>query len=475
MRVRRRGRTALVCVPAAVGLLLAGSAPALADGAAHGADLQVAQTLGDRELTVVIRYAEPVPGPLRVDVISHAGSPPGTLVLRAAATDSPGGESTASVTLNARPGAYPATLSVDRAGPWQLTVDDGTRVARIPFVVATPVVPPWEWAAYGGFTAAGALLLVALVVATRARRRWPGLLTGGAMVAALAVGGTGAVLSGQAPLPQQPGRYLDPTADNVGMPYPERRLSTVDYSRPPVNLAVRVAGAGRQTDLRLDLTDSATGRPVDDLLVHDAALIHLIVIGPAGDLWHLHPVRLGAGRYQARWTPSADGEYAVAAEVSRRGGGVQLLRTTLRIGTGAEPVAAPPAGQGTRMISGVPVELATSGLSAGTPSTITARFGTTPTLQLWLGMLGHLIVVGPLPEGEPVGTAAGSAPVWAHAHAMAPIPGQADETVAGYGPEVGFTYTFPVPGRYRVWVQAERDYTVLTVPATVDVRAEEVR
>jgi hypothetical protein len=147
----------------------------------------------------------------------------------------------------------------------------------------------------------------------------------------------------------------------------------------------------------------------------------------------------------------------VAAEIARRGGGRQLLRTTVTLTAGG---AAAPATED--------VALDRKIAAAGSPSTITARFGAAD-LQPWLGMLGHLIVVGPV-TGE-----VADAPVWAHVHAMTPptpgLPDEPDESVAAFGPDVPFTYSFPLPGRYLVWVQAERGYAVRTTPAVVDVPA----
>jgi hypothetical protein len=45
----------------------------------------------------------------------------------------------------------------------------------------------------------------------------------------------------------------------------------------------------------------------------------------------------------------------------------------------------------------------------------------------------------------------------------------ADETVAAYGPDISFVYTFAAAGHYRVWIQAERDNTILTVPYLLHV------
>lgn len=445
---------------ATLGIVAAGGT-AHADGAPAGTDIQVAQTLGARELTVIIRRVDTTPSPLRVDVVTHQGTAPGTLHL-AVATDGVA-SSRADVVLGATPGVHPGNLQVGKPGPWELSLDDGTgQRATIPFIVPARVVPPWEKATYGGFVAAGAFLLLALVVGIRARRTAFALIPGAGVVAALAVAVTGALLSASTPQPPAPGSQLDPTFDNVTDPYANARLSTVDYSRPPVNLAV----TARNDDLALQLTDGATGRPVDDLLVHDNALVHLVLVSPSGRLSHLHPVRVGPGDYRVTVTDPEAGTYAVAAELARRGGGVQLVRSTVDLNGTAGPAPEPP-GAGPRTIDGTPVDLT---ITPGSPTTITARFPA-QDLQPWLGMLGHLIVTGPI--AGPVGESAAKAPTWAHVHAMIPpVAGQLDrpdETVAAYGPEVGFTYTFAQPGRYRIWLQAERGYRVLTVPAVVDV------
>jgi hypothetical protein len=426
-----------------LGAILGITAPALADGAQAGADLHVAQTLGDRDLTVIIRRVAEVPGPVHVDVVTHAGSAPGEITLTARAAGA--ATSTAKVVLGAAPGFYSGVVHVDRPGPWELAVDEAT----IPFVVPALVSSPWENATYGGFIAAGLFLFVALVFAVSGRPRLALVPTAG-VVAGVAVAMTAALLSPSIPPVAAPGTQLDPTFGNVTDPY--QRTSTVDFSRPPVNLVPSMRG----DDLVLGLTDGSSGRPVDDLLVHDSAFIHLVVVSPSGQLRHLHPIRTAPGEYRARLRASEQGTHAIAAEIARRGGGVQLLRSSIDLSGGA---ARPDDGR---------ASLTTDIREAGRPSTITAGFGRRD-LQPWLGMLGHLIVVGPI-SGSPV-----TAPIWAHVHAMIPptpgMPDKPDESVAAYGPDVPFTYSFPLPGRYLVWIQVERDYSVVTVPTVVEVPA----
>jgi hypothetical protein len=481
-------------------LLVVPAGPAAADSPSSGGDVTIAQTLGDRDVTLILRRVTSVPGPLRVDVITHVGTPAGTLTLAVIPASSGTPAGSAQVNLGATPGSYGATLRIAGAGSWELSVGDGQRTARVPFVVTAQVASPPERAVYGGFLAAGILLLMALVVAVRARQAWWVAVPGAGVVAGVAVAVTGAVLSASLPLPPRPGLQIAATEKNAINPYALSQPLIVDYSRPPAVLTV--AHRSATGDIDLTVTDASTGLPADDLVVHDDALIHLMVVGPSGQLWHVHPIRIGLGAYQVHLPLPHTGHYALTAELQRLGGGRQLLRAATGIDVTAPPATAAgtapaitlTAGRSTKTtVDGVPVSVKAASATAGSAVTFTLTAGSTATLQPWLGMLGHLIVVGPLAATSDAGAAAQAAPTWVHAHSMGdltPMPGMpehgaqamsgsmqgngdsvADETVAAYGPSTSFTYTFAQAGRYRLWMQVERDYRILTVPVLLDIAA----
>ncbi|AMT70424.1 hypothetical protein [Mycobacteroides immunogenum] len=502
----------------ALSTLFSGTPVAMADSATAGSDVQVAQSLGGRELTVVARRVTSIPGPLHVDVITHQGTAAGPLRLQliptGAGTDedepAPGvPTSTAMVALGEKPGPYSATLTVDRTGPADLTISDGVHTARVPLVLMGQAMSPPERVAYLGLASTGLLLVVSLVVATRVRRGIWIALPVTATVVALAVAITGAVLSASAPPPPEPGLLRDPTVDNTANPYQLDRPAVTDYSRPSAMLVAEQPelDSGRTTDVGFSLIDTATGLPVDDLVIHDSALIHLLVVAPDGQLSHLHPIRVAPGSYSVPLSPRLAGRHAVSAEFVRRGGGVQTVRLpgglTARGGKPAPPAAFD--GPGMRMMDGLHVHVSATGLRAGRPTTLSATIGSEPVLQPWLGMLGHLVIAGPIPRhtsASDLGTAVQDSALWAHAHSMGghgasdmpgmehgahhqavadeamppmvgapPLNGDSppDETVAAFGPDVPFTFTFPKPGRYLAWIQAQRDYRVLTIPVRLDI------
>jgi hypothetical protein len=231
------------------------------------------------------------------------------------------------------------------------------------------------------------------------------------------------------------------------------------------------SGAGSLLDLHL--SDSSTGAPVDDLQVHDEAFIHLAVLGADGSEAHLHPVRTGPGHWQVRFTPAGGGRYGVFAEYSRDGSTHELVRSAVDVpGPPAAPVTPP--GPGPRTLPGgtdgsvLDAVVSADDAVAGRPARIRMDLssGGRPVtdVQSWLGMAGHLFVLGPGRSGAPdpldVATSFG------HVHDMTPaVPGH------GFGPEIAFDYTFPTAGTYRLWLQVLRGGSVITVPVDVPVVA----
>ena len=115
-----------------------------------------------------------------------------------------------------------------------------------------------------------------------------------------------------------------------------------------------------------------------------------------------------AGTLRVALTPTGAATSAPAVYGGFLAAGV-LLIAALVVAAGHEASAT---------LSGTHVTVGAAVAVAGEATTLTARVGTTGGLQPWLGMLGHLIVVGPLPAGGDVSAAAQQAPIWAHAHSM---------------------------------------------------------
>lgn len=434
--------------PVLVAVLVAASVLAWPRSAsAHGVgdttEVRLAQTIAGTELTVVIRQVVRVPGPLRIDVVAYHPVRDLTIAVRV------GQESDTVRLLPGRAGSHPLVLGVDEVGPHELRLHAGGELSVLPFRVLVPRAAPWERLVHGGFAGAAALLLGALLAAATARRA-PAVLLGGGAGAAMVMALTVALLSARFP-PAQPDGAL-PTAPGgpLGRPYVQARIATTP--------ATPVVG-GRFT-VRLDLVDGSTGRPVDDLVLHHAALAHLVVTSPDGEFFrHVHPTRTVAGRLAVGLTVDRPGRYLVSAEVERVESGGQLV-------SGEFTVTGPPLPRQLRD-EAVPATVRLGSPVAGRPTTIELDAGR-DDLQRWLGMAGHLIVRDE--EGGFLG----------HVHeagSMATDPGrqEADETVADHGPTLRFTFTFPEPGRYLAWAQYVRDYRIVTVPFVVTVGTEDAR
>ncbi|MGH8880631.1 MAG: hypothetical protein ACRD0P_25290, partial [Stackebrandtia sp.] len=134
----------MLVVAVVIAAALGWTAPASAHGVSATADVQLAQTIGGVELTVVIRRTPQVAGPLYVDLIAHGPVPELSVDLAVGAGGGPR-KSTDTVELEAgRPGTYASTLQVKRTGPHLLELRAGGEKSVLPFRVLTPKAATWE-------------------------------------------------------------------------------------------------------------------------------------------------------------------------------------------------------------------------------------------------------------------------------------------------------------------------------------------
>lgn len=450
-------------------------------------------SLGARTLALTITAPPEGGGRMPVVVLPRGDAPPGDVTLAAVR---PGGEpATAPVVVPVAPVGQPreVALAADGVGAWEIAVADGVTVARIPITVAAPApTPGWVWAVRIGAVLGVVALIAALAPTVRQRPRLA-LALGAVALVGVTVAVTAVVTAPATPAAVTPAAApVDQAAppagghaghgggampDMPGMSATDMPagMSTAMPAMGPGAVVVTArtapgAQAGAPTDLELDLTDGSTGAVVDDLTIHDDALIHLAVIGPDGQLAHVHPVRVAPGRYVVRVQPATGGRYGVFAEMERAGdGGHQVARTAFDVAGPGTPGALAAPGAGVPQVAGMAAEVTAPAAVAGRPTRVSVAFtrdGGAPVtdLQGWLGMAGHLMLLGPGLRGTP--DPADPASAFGHVH---------DTSAAGpagtYGPQVGFDYTFPRAGRYALWVQVQRDWQIMTVPVTVDVAA----
>ncbi|HEX5689630.1 MAG TPA: hypothetical protein VFX76_06500, partial [Roseiflexaceae bacterium] len=330
----------------------------------------------------------------------------------------------------------------------------GSGMARIPFTI---VVAPMSSTTVMLLAAIGTLiglmiLNIALEGVARMRgRKLPGLVTRGIGYAIFACVIVGVIFGVQ--------QFRDSIQS-------AQAAQTGSLGRPHVNIALSTdpakPQAGQPLALTLDLSDGSTGLPIDDVVSHHDALMHLVVIDESGAFFaHVHPGRQAAGRYAIDLTPDRPGRYTAYAEVERQDSGVQVIARDFEVG-GAAVAAAPLApGLGERDIGDVHVNVRSSiePLRAGRQATLTfslsTKDGPLHDLQLWLGMPGHLIVRSD--DGMILG----------HVHAAEQLPPVEMLDTVRYGPDIRFVYTFPQPGRYRLWGQFQRNGEIITVPLSV--------
>lgn len=439
-----------------------------ASARAHGDNTGPVQTytqaVGPYELAVTLELPASTPGTVFIDVLPQVPVDGATMQFRAAPRGQ-GFDRAQAVELEGLAGpptTYLTDLPVDRDGDWELEVridgPSGAGVATIPFALTTAPLPATTLALSGAVGLLVLLMVSNIATAAVAQRRgrpaprWWSTLVGQGMFACLIVV---AVLGVQ----------------QMAESWRAASAPPASGGRPHANMALGVSPAapeaGQPATLTLDLTDGATGQPVEDLIPHHEALMHLVIIDQSGGFFaHVHPPRTGPGRYEIGLTPDRPGRYTAYAEIVRQDSGSQLLAREFQVY--GEPGAAddPAPGLGSRQVGDLQVDVAASSdsIRAGRQTTLTFSFqsGGRPVqdVEPWLGMAGHLVARSD--DGV----------TYSHVHAAEPM---APTGIAGsgtrYGPDIRFAYTFPQPGRYQLWAQFRHAGQIVTVPLTLDVTA----
>jgi hypothetical protein len=436
-------------------------------GAAEGQQQAYTQRVGAYDLIVMVELPLTTPGNLLVDLAPQGSTIPQRISMRAV----PYGQSfdqappTVIDTIAGPQGIYYSALAVDRTGEWELEVvaegEAGSGMTRIPITIVPTTLPAYSIELTSALASTALLLIVSLAIGAHTKRAkselpiWLDRALGQGIFAALIASFIfGGLMWREAA--QQAGMAQASTAPTTG--------------RPHVNVALTiepgVLKAGQPLTLTLDLTDGGTGLPVDDLVSHHEALMHLVVLDDTGAfMQHVHPPRISPGRYSIVLTPDRPGRYSAYTEIERIASGTQVIIRDFEV-AGA-PVATPdPApGPGPHMVEGLQVTLAANEpIRAGKQTTLSFSFQDAEgqpiqDLQPWLGMAGHMFARST------------DQATFAHIHAaeaMAP----AGVTGLGirYGPTIRFVYTFPQSGSYQVWAQFQHNGIILTIPATIVVQ-----
>ena len=402
--------------------------------------------------------------PLRIEVIVPTGAPAlltvkvwpqrdvagaTQLILTATHQDS---QATVSQQVNVPAG--PRTISVfdvtvPQTGVWELRIQiqDTTQeigVATVPITIYPNTIPPLTIPMFVA-VAILALVLFSTTIWPEARP-WVRTIQAHSFTASLSI----TVMIGL--LMVWPNLRVDiPTIDTTSRPY-------------AVTQVIPSRDAQRNVDqLQILVNDGSTGLPVDDIVLHHQALMHMVVIDPQSHTFlHIHPARTAPGQYIVDLPAMARGTYDVAIEIERANSGSQVTHQQVEIGddtTQALPDPLPlPAtvqvGDYTVMVQtttpaqvGVPVELQVTASRDGQP---------VAALDYWLGMRGHLLVRNP------------NGAVFGHIHAVGAM-NEAFQPVSAAGNQVAFVYAFPTAETYAVWVQLMIDGEIITVPVQITV------
>jgi hypothetical protein len=236
-----------------------------------------------------------------------------------------------------------------------------------------------------------------------------------------------------------------------------------------VDISPRAIKPGSKARITFSVFHPLTGQRVTDYAeVHDKRY-HLFVISRDMKYFaHEHPEPGENGSWYIDVTLPQEGHYILLSDFLPTGGGPQMIVTPLvTAGYDGDLMSSipelEPDLEWSKEVDGVKVEmtLPRPELFAGEVVDMPFQFSSAETgepitdLQRYLGAFAHALIVSEdLVEY-----------IHTHPHEML----EGTDVQSGGGPEVVFDTFFPRPGRYKAWVQFQRNGKVSTVAFTFDV------
>ena len=229
-------------------------------------------------------------------------------------------------------------------------------------------------------------------------------------------------------------------------------MPAASFPTYPVDLRVTPTLAGAR--LRLSVRHPSTRALVRAFAIVHERPMHLFVVGDGLEFFsHEHPEPQRDGVFMLDVRLPKPGAYMAIAEFLPEGGTPQIFQQVFTTGEPFPRSANPPADLAPRVVDGMRVTVDASTVTAGDTKALTFRIedaasGAPVTdLQPYLGASSHLVIV-PVDLTEAV-----------HGHPTEDV----------HGPSLSFAPLIPRAGRYKIWLQVQRNGTVSAVAFVVDV------
>jgi hypothetical protein len=247
---------------------------------------------------------------------------------------------------------------------------------------------------------------------------------------------------------------------------PGNPLTLPDF-KLKVETTPRVLKAGQPIKFRFTVHHPITGEQTRDFAVMHDKLFHLFVISrDLNEFAHIHPERHADGAFTIEHTLPKPGHYTLFADFLPLGGGAQITGYPLAtVGTDMDLTAARarlnPDPVLAQIADGVKVDILNerATILGGEEVDLLFRFTDEKTdapitdLEKYLGAFGHLVILSE------------DMTEYVHAHPREESQPDPNAPVRG-GPEVLFDALLPKPGRYRAWLQFQRNGKLSTVSFT---------